>query len=422
MKPTLQLLPLRAAVTHDRTIALEVLAQITALLDPSQNRPACPPTRPPLNLALVLDRSGSMAGKKLDYAKRAACLAVEQLLPSDRISFTIFDDRVQTLIPSTLATNKACLLDTIQQVEPGGCTALHDGWVQGGLQVSQHLNDRSLNRIILISDGLANEGETRREVIAQNVRGLSQRGVSTTTMGLGRDYDEDLLAVMASNGDGNFVHIESPKQLPDFFATELRGLMATLGRRVSLGIQPQGQVALDKVLNELEKTEFGNWMLPNLTSNNTIPVVFRLVIPPQTHSQALVSVRLAWDEPDSGTLGSPMPGRQDLYAILSLPVISGAAWDALPIDQLVQRQVLILEAAIARGEAIRALDIGDRQAAAQVINKAYLQTISGPPSPVLDQEIAELELLHDTIDSDASLARKQARSQSYRSHRGGTSQ
>lgn len=408
MKPILKLLPLRPAVTSDRTIALEVLAQINVPEAPSQR----PSQRPPLNLALVLDRSGSMAGQKLDYAKQAACFAVEQLLPSDRISFTVFDDTVQTLIPSTLATDKATLLATIQRVETGGCTALHEGWVQGGLQVSQHLQPQALNRVILLSDGLANQGETNPAVIAEHVRGLSQRGVSTTTMGLGRDYDEDLLAAMASQGDGNFVHIESPQQLPDFFATELRGLMSTLGRQVSLGIRPQGAIALDQVLNQLERTSYGNWMLPNLIHTHTISVVFRLIIPPQSQSQALVSVRLAWNDPHQSD-------RQSLYEILSLPVVSGAQWDQLGPQEEVQRQLAILEAAIARDEIIQALDAGDAWAAAQCLSRAQAVMAQAPAAPSVAYELSELDTLERSLAKrDMTLSRKQAKSQAYRAHRG----
>jgi Ca-activated chloride channel family protein len=164
--------------------------------------------RPQLNLGLVIDRSGSMSGAKLRAARQAAIYAVEQLLPQDRISVTVFDNTVQTIVPSTLATDKSSIISRIQRIDTGGTTALYDGWYQGGIQVSQHLDPRGLNRVLLVTDGLANVGETNPDRIAGDVHGLAKRGVSTTTMGVGNDYQEDLLEAMANSGDGNYHFIE----------------------------------------------------------------------------------------------------------------------------------------------------------------------------------------------------------------------
>ena len=179
-------------------LTLDVLVRITPPTLPSDQ------ARSPLNLSLVIDRSGSMGGPKIQQACEAACFAVENLRPCDRLSVVLFDDRIETLIPSTFATDKQALLTKIRQVNARGSTALHAGWVEGGIQVSQYLNPAHLNRVILLSDGQANVGETRPDAIANDVHGLAQRGVSTTTLGIGQGYHEDLLAAMASSGDGNF--------------------------------------------------------------------------------------------------------------------------------------------------------------------------------------------------------------------------
>ncbi|MGK7874034.1 MAG: VWA domain-containing protein [Xenococcaceae cyanobacterium] len=162
--PQIVLIPLRPAVCSDRPTVLDVLVRITPPeVEVTQNR------RPTLNIGFVIDRSGSMAARnKLNYARQAVCYGIEQLLPSDRLSVTIFDNKVQTLIPSTLANNKASFTRLVQNVKSGGSTALHAGWVQGGIQVSQDLT-AELNRIILLSDGLANVGETNPDLIASEV-------------------------------------------------------------------------------------------------------------------------------------------------------------------------------------------------------------------------------------------------------------
>ncbi|MEO1133131.1 MAG: VWA domain-containing protein, partial [Cyanobacteria bacterium J06639_1] len=186
--PIIALVPMRSAVARDRAIELDLVVTITPpQLETTETRPA-------LNLGLVLDRSGSMSGTKLRYAKQAACYAVEQLLPTDRVGVTIFDDEVETLVPSTLASDKRAILSRIQQIEPSGTTALHAGWLQGAMAVSEHLDSDRLNRVLLLSDGLANVGERNPQTIGEHVSGLATRKVSTSTLGLGNDYDEDLLA------------------------------------------------------------------------------------------------------------------------------------------------------------------------------------------------------------------------------------
>src|SRR5262245_58598548 len=278
----LELIPLRPAVRTDAPVTLDLLLRIVppALMGT--------PRRPTLNLGLVLDHSGSMSGShKMDHARKAAIYAVEQLLPEDRVSLTIFDDTVKTLAPAALAKDKQRLIDLINRVQPAGSTALHAGWQAGGRQVQSVLVPGGLNRVLLLSDGLANVGETNPDAIATDVNRLARQGVSTTTMGLGDDYNEDLLEAMAQSGDGNYYYIESPKQLADIFQTELQGLMATFGNKVSLGVQPQGDVTVADVLNDLDRLPTGRLKLPNLIAGMPVLVLVRLSVPPMTGEREL---------------------------------------------------------------------------------------------------------------------------------------
>jgi len=408
-QPTVELLPLHGAIVTGQPVTLDVLVRIT------------PPTvqldndRTPLNLSLVIDRSGSMRGTKMHYAREAAKFAVENLLPSDRISVVLFDDRIETLVPSTLATDKNTLREKISQVHSRGSTALHAGWVEGGTQVGQYLNPDQLNRVIVLSDGLANVGETRPDAIASDVHGLAQRGVSTTTLGIGDDYSEDLLAAMARSGDGNFFHIESADQLPEIFETELSGLSATLGQRVSLGVEPQSGVKVMDVLNDLDQTDTGRYKLPNLVVGSPINVVVRLQIPAPSQSAEMLKVRLAWDDSDQ-------KGRQVLRAGLELPLVGAEQFSDFPANEVVQEQVALLMAARARREAIEFTDRGDYAAASASLQNARMAMACMAPSAALLEEQSILEDLEtDYQRGRVSSARKKAFSQSFNLSRSGRS-
>jgi Ca-activated chloride channel family protein len=401
-QPHIELIPLRPAVCGTAAMALDVLVRIT------------PPTpevqlqRPALNLGLVLDRSGSMAAhNKINFAREAAAFAVQQLLPTDRVSVTSFDDRVETLVPNTLAVDKAHIVELIHGVQPGNTTALHGGWQEGGQQVRQHLLPGGLNRVLLLSDGLANVGETNPDAIATDVNRLAREGVSTTTMGLGDDYNENLLEAMAQSGDGNYYYIESPRQLADIFQTELKGLMATFGNTVSLGIEPQAGVTVTDVLNDLDKTPAGRLKLPNLVAGMPVIVVVRLSVPPMTQESELCRFRLAWNEPKRAE-------RQRLSVSLRLPVMGESAWAALAANVEVQERAALLLIARAKKEATRCLERGDWDGARRWLQEAKQLLAAAPSTPEMQREAEALAEIEAHLESGAhEKFQKLARYQRY---------
>jgi Ca-activated chloride channel family protein len=399
--PLIQLVPLRQAVSTERDATLDVLVRISA---PAHARPV---TRPALNLGLVIDRSGSMDGDKMAFARQAAAFAVEQLLPTDRVSVVVFDDEVRTLVPSTPVEARGPILDAIRRIEPGGSTALHEAWRQGGLQVSQFLDRTRLNRVIVLSDGLANVGETNPDVIATDVSRLASLGVSTTTMGVGDDYAEDMMAAMAKSGDGNYYYIQSPHQLPAIFGSELQGLMSLAGHTVSLGITGRGGAVVVDVLNDLEKTTSGRYKLANLVAGAPIEVVVRLKVPPQADSAEVLSVRLAWNAPEAGD-------RRVAHAELRLPAVPEAQLVEFPFDPEVQRQATLLMTARAREEAVRHLDAGNAEAARDTLRRAMAPVAAAPAAPAMAKELASLQELEAEIATGSTArARKRATFDSY---------
>lgn len=399
--PKIDLIPLRAAICSDVPSDLDVLIRI---IPPAPENDL---QRPPLNLCLVIDRSSSMKGRKIDYVKKAACYAIQQLLITDRVSVVVFDRAVCTLVDSTFALDKANIIHQIQQIQPGYGTALHAGWQAGAIQVIKHLNSQHLNRVILLSDGFSSVGENNPYVIATDVYGLAQHGVSTTTMGVGNHYDEDLLTSMGKRGNGGYYYIQSPEKLPIIFRTELQDLMATVGHTVSLAIDPQGAVEIEDVLNDLETDQRGRFQLPNLIMGNPMEVVVKLQVPPVPQTTDLCYFRLNWRNPKEEEL-------QKVWTSLRLPVINSASISEFPPHLEVQQRTLLMMVARAKKEAVRHLDRGDYDKASKLLKNARLQVLNAPQSPLLDKEAQALANLDADLQARQLLKlRKQASLETY---------
>ncbi|CAN1209437.1 VWFA domain-containing protein [Tumidithrix helvetica PCC 7403] len=398
--PSIQFVPLREVVCTDASITLDLLIKIVPpAIQIEKNRPQ-------LNISLVVDRSGSMHGQKIEFAKKAACFAVEQLTPSDRVSIVIYDDKIEAIVPSTLATDKSEMVRNIQRIQSGGSTALHEGWRQGGIQVSQHLNPTHLNRVILLSDGQANLGETNPDVIATDTHKLSKLGVSTTTMGIGDDYNEDLMEAMAKSGNGNYYFIEFAEQLPNIFQTELQGLMATIGSKVSLTLVPKNGVEVLDVFNDFDRNSTGSYQLPNLIFGNPIMVALRLKVPEVSTNTQLCEFTLRWNSPE-------LAQRQKLETTLQLSAVKKSQLDDFPFNKEVQREVAKLMAARAKDEVVRNIDRGDIAAAKQVIDKT-IGECAAYEFGGMEAEMKALKELESDLDDNTILrARKRAKFQGH---------
>ena len=383
-EPRVEVVPLRPAVRSDAPATLDILFRLTP------PEPAPTTARPPLNLGLVIDRSGSMAeANKLGYAREAAAFVVGDLGPVDRVSLTIFDDAVQTLAPNA-PVDKPRLLGLIAGVHPGGSTALHGGWAEGANQVASHIVPNGLNRVLLLSDGLANVGESRPDAISTDVHNRVAGGVTTTTLGLGRDYNEDLLEAMARSGDGNYYFVESPAQLATIFKAELHGLAGTVGTDATLAVEPAPGVTGLDVLNDLDKTPDGRLKLPNLVGGLPVLVVVRLTVPAARGEAAVCRFRAEWAAPDGS--------RHSATVGLTLPAADGAAWEALAPNIEVQERAILLLVARAKKAATEALGRGQVDEAKRLLAEARGLLHGAPKSAEVDAEIAALAALEARLE------------------------
>ncbi|MCD4676436.1 MAG: VWA domain-containing protein [Desulfobacula sp.] len=192
--------------------------------------------RPPVNLALVLDQSGSMNGTKIEQAKAAAIEALIRLGLQDIFSVVVYDTNIHTIVPAQNVRNIQGIIRTIQQIRAGGSTALFGGVSQGASEIRKNLENDYIHRIILLSDGLANVGPRMPEDLGRLGAALIKENISVTTVGVGTDYNEDLMARLAQKSDGNTYFVESGFDLPKIFASELGDVLNVVAKKVKVTI------------------------------------------------------------------------------------------------------------------------------------------------------------------------------------------
>lgn len=384
-QPKIELFTIREKLEAGRDQTVEVLIRITPPAVNVNNS-----SRPDLNLSLVLDRSGSMEGEKIVRAREAAMFCVDQMLATDRLSVVTFDDRIEVLFPSEPVTNKQSMKDLISRVAARGSTALHEAWVRGGLTISEKMLDKGINRVVLITDGLANVGVTSTDEIVTQAMGLFQRGVSTSTIGIGADFNEDLLMPMAQAGGGNAWHVVEPGDMQNIFQIELQGLIAQFAHTVSLSLIPADGVRIVDLLNDFELTETGRYRLPNLQAGSPLEIVVQLRVGAQAvgTQMRLLDLRLGFTPQDA-------KNAEVLKQALIVEFVSSWQVGSMDQNQEVVKAVQFLMNARARNEAMKRMDQGDYSGAEHLLVNAVSSTrlacASFGSMPAVMEECASLE-------------------------------
>ena len=233
--------------------------------------------RLPLNLSLVIDRSSSMDGEPLEEAKKCASMLVDRMSEKDRLSVVTYESHAEVLVTSQPVSHKSRLKSQIRGITTGGMTALYDGWSLGAEEVAKNSNDNFISRVLLLSDGQANRGLTDDDVIASHCRKMAEAGVTTSTYGLSEHFNENLMAGMASAGQGQAHYGQTAEDLMDPFQEEFDLLEALLARRMRLRMMPEKGVSFE-VLNGYSQDKEGRFIMPDLAFGADVWALLRIKV------------------------------------------------------------------------------------------------------------------------------------------------
>jgi Ca-activated chloride channel family protein len=253
-----------------------------------------------VNLGLVIDRSGSMLGQSIVDARDAAMQMIDRLRDGDRVSIVSYADDVRVDVPSLVldARSRERVKDAIRRIGPNGWTNLSGGLVAGHAEVRAHLDSDKVNRVILISDGLANRGVTALPALNRIAREALQEGIVTTTLGLGANYNEDLMTAVADNGGGNYYFVQESKEIAGVLAGEVAQMMATVARQVAMELTLPAGVTVDEVFGYAWQQEGPTVIvrLGDLFAGQRRAVLLRLRVTDRSGTLALGTLSVRYED------------------------------------------------------------------------------------------------------------------------------
>ena len=357
----------------------------------------------PLNLSLVLDRSGSMGGEKMEYARQAAAFLVRRLRPFDVVSVVAFDDQVTTVAEPATGEGQAGLPAEIERIDVGGSTNLSGGWLRGRELVSRQVvagetgakPDRAaVNRVILLTDGQANVGITD----PSRLRGLCGRaledGVTTSTVGFGADYDEDLLRNMSEAGGGHSYYIENPDQAPGVFEEEIEGLLSLAAQNIEVKVKPEQTVELVNVYNDYPNHGGPDGItvtLGDLYARDPKSLLIEFFVP---GIEALGDRNIAEINVTADVINAD--GSVERQAI-RIPVAASLSAEGAQEPEI-QRTKVLLDAAKAREEARERGRRGDFDGAAAVLREAVVGCQAMPGMSEQGEDLEAMALKYSNQD------------------------
>lgn len=368
--------------------------------------------RVPINLAIVIDKSGSMSGQRIEKAREAAILAVNMLNENDTLSIVAYDSEARVIVPATKVDNRLRIIGLINEnIYAEGGTALFAGLSKGIKQVENQLTKDKVNRIILLSDGQANIGPSSVDELSQLAIIAAKKNIAITTLGIGSDYNELLMSSIASYSDGNHVFVNNSADLENVFVHEFTDLMSAIAQDVVItiqlknGVKPVRLLGRDGVIKDNQVTVKMNQLFSNQEK-----YVLLEVIPDEGkvgQSKTLAQIDLQYDN-----LLVNKPEHETQSVNVSYTDNQKLVQDSIIQDVLAESE--IQKVTIANDKALELYDQGNQQAAEKMLmdNKSRLEELSGSMKSAalkarLDSQIENNNIMAEAVlNEDESVSRK----------------
>jgi Ca-activated chloride channel family protein len=392
-QPKIEILPLKKGFLRAASEATHVLVRIVA---PSQPADVVATPRAPLDLALVIDRSGSMSGRPLEAALESAARIVSGLRSDDRVAVVAFDGEIEIVQPLVAATDRATLVQRIRSIDARGSTDLFGGWEEAVKQLAPFTRKDRIARVILLSDGQANHGLVNEQEIFARVTKAAGAGITTSTVGLGHGFNESLMTGMATAGEGVANFGQTADDLDEAFEEQFAILSNSYLRQVKVSVQGGSDVQARLVGELLEEGVARSRKLGTLPWDASLVAVVELKIGANAKPDALAAVNFEALTKE-GELLKFGP------ELIALPEADLAAYSVLPIDASVAAAVS--EALVSEKiEAVEALARAGKFAEAKQEFEELLKR-----SDLTDWAKQKVEHLRNLLDEDAGMAIKEMR-------------
>lgn len=282
-----------------------LFAQVTASDDQ-----AGAATAPPLNLAIVIDRSGSMKGERIANAMNAAVAALERMRDGDSITVVSFDTEARVVVPPTRvsAGNRSSIESAIRAIRLGGDTCISCGLEEGMRQLAlTSLGGDRINRMILLSDGATNAGVRDIPGLRAMANRMHGRGVTISTIGVDVDFDEKVMAAIANEANGRHYFVANASGLPAVFAQEFDDLLASVAKEAELAIELAPGVEVVEVFDRTFRREGNKLLVPfgTFSAKQEKTVLVKLRVPTDRDGeQPVADLKLAFRDLVKKTDGS----------------------------------------------------------------------------------------------------------------------
>lgn len=372
--------------------------------------------RPKSNIAFVLDKSGSMSGQKMIQAKQALEMAISRLHKDDVASLVVYDDEARVIWPAATMQHPQQLLNTIKTITANGSTALFAGVTQGSFEIRKYLDANKVNRVVLLSDGMANIGPSKPHELAELGRALSKQRISVSTIGLGLGYNEDLMTQLAGHSDGNHYFVENADKLANVFDSELGDIFSVVAQNIQININCRDGVKPIRILGRDDHFtgQNINTNFNQIYGNQKRHITLELLLPPGMTGTKMdvADVTIAYND----AIQKQQLSFNDSVAVTYTDQIQQIEQDT---NKLIYDNVSTLQANEVSKQVVKLRDEGDLEGAKEMQSQnigALTKQLSNAASPerIKAQLEQEEQLLESLDQADWNKARKQVRQKQYK--------